>query len=585
MKNCVCFMARVEQILKTAFFTALLFCTCCFFDLHFAPKTQIGFADEVHNHCFCSSLSCEYENLHDENISWTAYNKNNRLPSAPGNYYLTTNVTTAEWIIDSNVNLCLNGFNVTITETEIEVKENAILTITDCKNAGSINGNNTGILVYGTFNLYGGTINRPNLLRHTIINSGKLNVYCGTILSHGDGKCSIETSRIGLTNVYGGMIDSLYSLESDSERIVISGGYFRIKPTFVSLLTNRYFVQNTDSQTKNEYPFAVIYHEHEYGEFLCDDMYHYRQCVIEDCPDIESSVKEKNEHSFKMNSNKVEHWLECLTCGKTKQKQVHYGGESTCEKLAKCEICYNYYGELAEHVPGQDDGDCTTNITCKICGTETTPSKPNHEGGSATCTKRAVCEECGMEYGDLSPEHIPIEDDGDCLTAVTCSLCGVTLVEAKSGHSFSNNLDVDCNNPNCSYTRTLVIVKIPTCEKEVYEYTGYDVTFLLELSQNYVVCNNVQSEEGVYQVVVSLVKGKNLVWEDGTTHDLIFRFEIKKTKTPSNTESGNENYTWLYITAPSVLISTVVLIVIRKNMNKNNKKHGTKKKKSKINKK
>jgi hypothetical protein len=548
-------------------------------------KAQIGFAEGEHNHCFCSSLVCGYKGLHNENTSWTAHSKGNTLPSVSGNYYLTTNVTTTEWIVDSNVNLCLNGFSITITETEIEVKENATLTITDCKNAGSLNGNNTGLIVYGTFNLYGGIVNRPNAQNHTIINSGIVNIYDGTILSREDTKSSIATAKIGQISVYGGKIDSVYSLENDSENIVISGGYFKAKPSRLTLLTNRYFVQNTDSQTKDEYPFVVTYHEHEYSNFISDETYHYLKCVNEDCPDKEASIKAVEEHNFTLKSNKEEHWQECLTCGKRKQKENHYGGDSTCEQLASCELCGENYGELKEHVPNEEDGDCTTNITCKNCDKEIVPANSSHKGGVATCTKKAVCKECGMEYGELSQAHIPNADDDSCLTAVTCSLCETTLVEPKTQHNFSDNLDLDCNNPNCSYTRNVVVVKIPTCEKEVYEYTGNEITFLLESSQNYVICNNVKIDVGVYQVVVSLVKGKNLVWEDGTTHDLIFRFEIKETEVLLNTESKKENYTWLYITAPSVLISTVVLIVIRKNINKNSKKHGTKNKKSKINKK
>ena len=57
------------------------------------------------------------------------------------------------------------------------------------------------------------------------------------------------------------------------------------------------------------------------------------------------------------------------------------------------------------HVPELDDGDCTTAIKCSVCGEIVTPGKPNHTGGTATCTEQAICEVCGTAYGELA-DHI-----------------------------------------------------------------------------------------------------------------------------------------------------------------------------------
>ena len=56
------------------------------------------------------------------------------------------------------------------------------------------------------------------------------------------------------------------------------------------------------------------------------------------------------------------------------------------------------------HIPNEDDGDCTTEITCSVCGMVTT---------------------------EAAEAHIPNEDDGDCTTEITCSVCGTVTTEAQ----------------------------------------------------------------------------------------------------------------------------------------------------------
>ena len=50
------------------------------------------------------------------------------------------------------------------------------------------------------------------------------------------------------------------------------------------------------------------------------------------------------------------------------------------------------------HQPGADDGDCTTEVKCTVCGEVTTPARDSHTGGAATCVKGKLCEICGVEY-------------------------------------------------------------------------------------------------------------------------------------------------------------------------------------------
>ena len=115
----------------------------------------------------------------------------------------------------------------------------------------------------------------------------------------------------------------------------------------------------------------------------------------------------------------------CSVCGKetTPAEATHIGGNATCEHKAQCTLCGKEYGDFASHIPNADDGDCTTAVTCSVCGEETTHAEATHIGGNATCEHKAECTLCGKEYGDFA-SHIPNADDGDCTTAVTCSVCG-----------------------------------------------------------------------------------------------------------------------------------------------------------------
>ena len=95
------------------------------------------------------------------------------------------------------------------------------------------------------------------------------------------------------------------------------------------------------------------------------------------------------------------------------------------------------------HKPNADDVDCTTDITCSVCGTVTT------EGKDA---------------------HTPNADDGDCTTDITCSVCGTVTTEGKDDHSYTveqsrtdatcmaqGSVTWKCANCNATTTETLKI--------------------------------------------------------------------------------------------------------------------------------
>ncbi len=56
----------------------------------------------------------------------------------------------------------------------------------------------------------------------------------------------------------------------------------------------------------------------------------------------------------------------------------HNWQEATCISLKKCTVCGTEDGGFAECIPNTDDGDCTTEVVCTVCGRVTTPNKEAH---------------------------------------------------------------------------------------------------------------------------------------------------------------------------------------------------------------
>ncbi len=110
-----------------------------------------------------------------------------------------------------------------------------------------------------------------------------------------------------------------------------------------------------------------------------------------------------------------------------------------------------------------EDATCTEPKTCTVCQA-TEGATVAHTGGSATCKSKAECSLCGTKYGELAA-HTPNLDDGDCTTAITCSICGSVTTNAKS-HAFDNDLDANCNNIDCEHTRE--VENVPEITKPMF---------------------------------------------------------------------------------------------------------------------
>ncbi len=141
-------------------------------------------------------------------------------------------------------------------------------------------------------------------------------------------------------------------------------------------------------------------------------------------------------------SDESTHWLEC-ECGKKSNSEFHRGGNATCVKKAKCDICTKEYGNtlnhnysaikfdnknhwyecscgdkngLEEHIPGQAATE-TTAQKCTVCAFEVTPALGHiHKAhltkvskNEASCVAEGNKEyyscSCGRKFWDIDAQN------------------------------------------------------------------------------------------------------------------------------------------------------------------------------------
>lgn len=168
---------------------------------------------------------------HANMIPWEATDS---LPNTAGSYYLTKDVTlTAGWEPKSGIVLCLNGKSITLNAEGDVINMSAngtIFTLYDCQKSGTITHgkddstdttyNGCGVVVGGTFNMYGGNIT-GNVRTGSgngggvLVSYGIFNMYDGKITNNSCGSSGggVYVDR-GTFNMSGGEISSNTSGES-----------------------------------------------------------------------------------------------------------------------------------------------------------------------------------------------------------------------------------------------------------------------------------------------------------------------------------------------------------------------------------
>lgn len=128
--------------------------------------------------------------------------------------------------------------------------------------------------------------------------------------------------------------------------------------------------------------------------------------------------------------NEDEHWQVCNTCHKKIKKNVHIGGEATCQAKAVCAVCGTAYGELADH---DYDTAWSSNGTqhwyaCKTYGCNMKKDAANHFSdkteNKATCAAPAKCDECGVSYGTVNAANHATKLVHHDAVAATCAATG-----------------------------------------------------------------------------------------------------------------------------------------------------------------
>ena len=163
------------------------------------------------------ALVAEQDSGHTEDhTGMTPWEKDTELPADAGSYYLTKNVTlTAEWEPKSGTVLCLNGKSITLNAKGDVINMSAngtIFTLYDCQKSGTITHgkdstdntyNGCGVVVGGTFNMYGGKIT-GNVKTDSgsgggvLVAYGTFNMYSGAITNN-----SCESSGGGVSVDHG----------------------------------------------------------------------------------------------------------------------------------------------------------------------------------------------------------------------------------------------------------------------------------------------------------------------------------------------------------------------------------------------
>ena len=135
---------------------------------------------------------------------------------------------------------------------------------------------------------------------------------------------------------------------------------------------------------------------------------------------------------------------------------AHAGVVTDCTKDTMCTNpgCQQVYAaKRAAHEAKDDDGDCTTAVTCKHCTTVTTPAETAHKDTRTDCAVAGTCANTGCQHAFAAGQHNPEADDGNCTTAIKCATCGKEAKAGEAAHKYTDKADTTCDNAGCTNTR------------------------------------------------------------------------------------------------------------------------------------
>ena len=176
---------------------------------------------EPHTHCVCGTGDLSVERHMHKKETWTGIKNYEDLENitADGHYYLEDDVKIdSVWRCPNGVTLCLNGHNIIRTSVNPDSfpSDKAVIyttgkfTLTNCKEEGSIKhvNKNDGVGIYnettGDFNMYNGNISNND---GGVMNFGTFRMFGGTI-SGNSTNCGggVYIHQQGTFLMYGGLI-------------------------------------------------------------------------------------------------------------------------------------------------------------------------------------------------------------------------------------------------------------------------------------------------------------------------------------------------------------------------------------------
>lgn len=152
----------------------------------------------------------------------------------------------------------------------------------------------------------------------------------------------------------------------------------------------------------------------------------------------------------------------CSECGEREcNGQVHEQCTyPECEtQTYRCIGDHIHEGYYCEHVPYEDDGDCTTPVVCKICKFNIKESYYESHNLNVEYIKdethhSIICDRDGCEYIDKKEQHTP-DFDYSCINEIHCSVCDY-LMKEKTAHNSDD--DGYCSICSKEATKTLNMV-------------------------------------------------------------------------------------------------------------------------------
>lgn len=232
---------------------------------------------EEHVHPICGTTCNDGKN--HQNVTWTPTSVLTD-DMAAGNYYLTTDITLSQpWVPKNNVNLCLNGHNITFTKNtsngdfNVIVIKNIELNLCDAHGQGTViaekgaSGDICGgvaIEENGVFNLYDGAKINAHDWGVWIDSQGSFTMYGGTVT--GKEREGVHVSQAAEFNMKGGEIRDceigggvLVMGRSTSNSSSLVGGRFE--------MTGGKICNNTSAGAENGGGVTVLYGQYGSGIF------------------------------------------------------------------------------------------------------------------------------------------------------------------------------------------------------------------------------------------------------------------------------------------------------------------------------